>query len=171
MSCASAKFFIQMNFFWHFGHSLLKKISALICENLVRLTLKMFKLQKKEPQNFQKKRFPKKIISIIHNLLYLPFKKNFVDKNLCEWMTSTKKKEKKSTQNPLPTPCLFSKFYPILAFWFKIPKYSFFLSFLNVLYIYDYNKFLTYIPGDFCFCTVCLFKLNFRTQKDFFSFG
>jgi len=45
----------------------------------------MFKLQKKEPQNFQKKKgFPKKIISIIHNLLYLPFKKNFVDKNLSE---------------------------------------------------------------------------------------
>lgn len=132
----SAKFFIQMNFFWHFGHSPLKKISALICENLVRLTLKMFKLQKKEPQHFQKKKISKKIISIIHKLLYLPFKKNFVDKNLCEWMTSTKKRKKNPPKIHYRLHAYFLNFTLILAFWFKIPKYSFFLSFLNVLYIY-----------------------------------
>jgi len=93
---------------------------------------KCLNYKKRNHKIFKKKRFPKKIISIIHNLLYLPFKKNFVDKNLCEWVTSTKKK---STQNPLPTPCLFSKFYLCLAFWFN-SQYSFFFCLFWMFYIY-----------------------------------
>jgi len=166
----SARFFIQMNFFWHFGHSPLKKnFSAHMRKSCTFDLKKCLNYKKKEPQHFQKKkRFPKKSsASSINYCTYLSKKTLWTKICVNEWLLQ---KMKKKIHYRLHA--YFLNFTLILAFWFKIPKYSFFFVFFKCsIYIYDYNKFLTYIPGDFCFCTVCLFKLNFRTQKDLFSFG
>ena len=118
-----------------------KKISALICENLVRLTLKMFKLQKKEPQNFQKKRFPKKIISIIHNLLYLPFKKTLWTKIwVNEWLLQ-KKEKKNPPKIHYRLHAYFLNFTLILAFWFISQIFIFFVFFKCSIYIMTITNF------------------------------